>query len=239
MPTGHIESQRRGGSLMGAERADWSAVDDYVTELLAPHDEALAAALQASEAAGLPAIQVSPPQGKLLYLLAKSIGARSILEFGTLGAYSTIWLGRALPEDGRLLTLEADPTYARVASENIARANLADVVDLRIGPALDELPTLDTEGTGPFDFTFIDADKENSPAYFAWALEHSRSGSLIVADNVVRDGTLADAESDDPKVRAQRQLHEMLAAETRVSATTIQTVGNKGYDGFALALVRQ
>src|ERR1051326_3287511 len=173
------------------------------------------------------------------YLLAKSIGARSILEFGTLGAYSTIWLGRALPEDGRLLTLEADPAYARVAGENIARANLTGVVDLRVGPALDVLPALSAEDAGPFDFTFIDADKENSPAYFAWALEHSRPGSLIVADNVVRDGILADAESNDPKVRAQRELHEMLAAETRVSATTIQTVGNKGYDGFALALVRQ
>ena len=171
--------------------------------------------------------------------MAKSIGARSILEFGTLGAYSTIWLGRALPEDGRLLTLEADPAYARVAGENIARANLTGVVDLRVGPALDVLPALSAEDAGPFDFTFIDADKENSPAYFAWALEHSRPGSLIVADNVVRDGILADAESNDPKVRAQRELHEMLAAETRVSATTIQTVGNKGYDGFALALVRQ
>lgn len=222
---------------MGAERAGWSAVDDYVTELLAPHDEALAAALQASEAAGLPAIQVSSPEGKLLYLLAKSIGAKSILEFGTLGAYSTIWLGRALPEGGRLITLEADPFYARVAGENIARADLADVVDLRVGPALDALPDLHAEGAGPFDFTFIDADKENSPAYFAWALEHSQPGSLIVADNVVRGGTLADSESDDPKVRAQRELHDMLAAEKRVSATTIQTIGNKGYDGFTLALV--
>lgn len=222
---------------MATERADWSAVDDYVTGLLAPHDEALSAALQASEAAGLPAIQVSPPQGKLLYLLAKSIGVRSILEFGTLGAYSTIWLGRALPEDGRLITVEADPAYARVADENLARANLADVVDLRVGPALDVLPPLHAEGAGPFDFTFIDADKENSPAYFAWALEHSRPGSLIVADNVVRGGTLADSASDDPKVQAQRELHEMLAAEKRISATTIQTVGNKGYDGFTLALV--
>ena len=224
---------------MGVERAEWSAVDDYVTELLTPHDEALSLALQASEAAGLPAIQVSPPQGKLLYLLVKSIGARSILEFGTLGAYSTIWLGRALPDGGRLITLEADPTYARVAGENIAQANLTDVVDLRIGPALDVLPALRAEGAGPFDFTFIDADKENSPAYFAWALEHSRPGSLIVADNVVRDGTLADPESDDPKAQAQRQLHEMIAAEERVGATTIQTVGNKGYDGFTLALVGQ
>ena len=215
----------------------WSAVDEYVAELLAPHDPALEAALSASEAAGLPAIQVSPPQGKLLWLLAKSIGASSILEFGTLGAYSTIWLGRALPAGGRLITLEADPGYAEVARESIARAELADVVDLRVGPALDVLPELHAEGAGPFDFTFIDADKENSPAYFAWSLKHSRPGSLIVADNVVRDGTLADAESDDPKVHAQRQLHEMIAAEDRVSATTIQTVGSKGYDGFTMALV--
>ncbi len=215
----------------------WSAVDEYVSGLLAPHDATLEAALSASEAAGLPAIQVSPPQGKLLLLLARSIGAKTILEFGTLGAYSTIWLGRALPEGGRLVTLEADPGYAEVARGNIVRANLEDVVDLRVGPALDLLPDLHAEGTGPFDFTFIDADKENSPAYFAWALEHSRSGSLIVADNVVRDGALADSESEDPKVQAQRRLHEMVAAENRVNATTIQTVGGKGYDGFTVALV--
>jgi predicted O-methyltransferase YrrM len=216
----------------------WSAVDEYVAELLVPHDAALEAALSASEAAGLPAIQVSPPQGKLLCLLAKSIGAIRILEFGTLGAYSTIWLGRALPADGCLITLEADPGYAKVARENISRAELADVVDLRVGPALDVLPEVHAEEAGPFDFTFIDADKENSPAYFAWSLDHSRPGSLIVADNVVRDGTLANPQSDDPKVQAQRRLHEILAAEDRVSATTIQTVGGKGYDGFTVALVK-
>jgi len=215
----------------------WSAVDEYIAGLLAPHDPALDAALNASAAAGLPAIQVSPPQGKLLHLLARSIGAKTILEFGTLGAYSTIWLGRALSGGGRLVTLEADPDYAEVARENIALANLEDLVDLRVGPALDVLPGLEAEGVGPFDFTFIDADKENSPAYFAWALEHSRSGSLIVADNVVRDGTLADSASEDPKVQAQRRLHEMVAGEKRVSATTIQTVGGKGYDGFTVALV--
>jgi len=215
----------------------WSAVDEYVAGLLAPHDPALEAAQSASDAAGLPAIQVSPPQGKLLYLLARSIGAKTILEFGTLGAYSTIWLGRALPEGGRLVTLEADPDYAKVARENIARAGLEDVVDLHVGAALDLLPDLHAEGIGPFDFTFIDADKENSPAYFSWALAHSRAGSLIVADNVVRDGTLADPQSKDPKVQAQRHLHEMVAAENRVRATTIQTVGGKGYDGFLIALV--
>ncbi|HEX3608494.1 MAG TPA: O-methyltransferase [Solirubrobacterales bacterium] len=204
---------------------------------MAPNDSSLEAALIASEEAGLPVIQVSPPQGKLLNLLARSIGAKTILELGTLGAYSTIWLARALVEGGRLVTLEADYGYAEVARENIARAGLSDAVDLRVGPALDLLPVLHSEATGPFDFTFIDADKENSPAYFTWALEHSRSGSLIVADNVVRGGTLADPESDDPKVRAQRRLHEMVAAEGRVSATTIQTVGGKGYDGFTVALV--
>jgi predicted O-methyltransferase YrrM len=215
----------------------WSAVDEYAGGLLAPHDAALEAAVETSEAAGLPPIQVSPPQGKLLGLLARSVGAISILEFGTLGAYSTIWLARSLPADGRLITLEADPGYAEVASENIARAGLGGVVDLRVGRALDVLPELDREGVDPFDFTFIDADKENSPAYFDWALEHSRPGSLIVADNVVRAGTLADEKSDDPKVLAQRSLHEMIAAEERVSATTIQTVGSKGYDGFTIALV--
>lgn len=216
---------------------EWTAVDEYVAGLLAPHDEALTAALTASEKAGLPAIQVSPPQGKLLHLLARTLGAESILEFGTLGGYSTIWLARALPDGGRLITLEADPRYAEVARENIARAGLADRVDLRVGPALDLLPELEAEGAGPFDLTFIDADKVHSPEYFAWALERSPPGGLIVADNVVRDGQLADAGSEDPAIQAQRRLHEMLAAEPRVSATTIQTVGGKGYDGFSIALV--
>ncbi len=215
----------------------WTAVDEYVSGLLAPHDDALVAALSASEAAGLPAIQVSPPQGKLLGLLARAIGAKAILEFGTLGAYSTVWLGRALPEDGRLITLEADPGYAEIARENIARAGLGDRVDLRVGPALDLLPNLAAEGAGPFDLVFIDADKVHSPEYFAWSLERTRPGGLIVADNVVRDGRLVDAGDEDPAIVAQRELHEMLAAEQRVSATTIQTVGAKGYDGFSLALV--
>lgn len=213
----------------------WSAVDEYVTGRLAPEGVALTAAVRASEDAGLPPIQVSAPQGKLLYLLARSIGARCILEFGTLGAYSTIWLGRALPRDGRLITLEADPGYAEVARANISRTDLEGVVDLRVGAALDLLPDLSEES--PFDFTFIDADKENSPAYFAWSLDHSRPGGLIVADNVVREGALADPDSADLKVLAQRQLHEAVAAEDRVSATTIQTVGGKGYDGFMVALV--
>jgi predicted O-methyltransferase YrrM len=165
------------------------------------------------------------------------VGAEKILEFGTLGAYSTIWLGRALAEGGSLITLEAEPRYAEIASRNIAAAGLADVVDLRVGPALELLPQLDREEAGPFDLVFIDADKVHSPDYFAWALEHSRLGSLIITDNVVRDGRLADEASEDPAIQAQHRLHEQLAAEPRVEATTIQTVGAKGYDGFSLALV--
>jgi predicted O-methyltransferase YrrM len=215
----------------------WTAVDEYVSGLLAPHDDALDAVLKASAEAGLPAIQVSPPQGKLLHLLARMQGARTVLEFGTLGGYSTIWLGRALPADGRLITLEASPEYAEVARGSIELAGLKDVVDLRVGPALDTLPLLEAEGVGPFDLTFIDADKVNTPNYFAWALAHSRPGGLIVADNVVRGGALADADSDDPTIQAQRRFHEMLATEPRISATTIQTVGIKGHDGFTVALV--
>jgi len=220
---------------VGQER--WSAVDEYLGETLAPHDEALEAALSAGEEAGLPQIQVSAPQGKLLHLLARTLGAKRILEFGTLAGYSTIWLGRALAEGGRLITLEADPRYAEVAGENIARAGLGGVVDLRVGPALDTLPMLEAEGVEPFDLTFIDADKVHSPDYFAWSLDHSRPGSLIVVDNVVRDGSLAEVDSDDPTVQAQRRLHEAIAAEPRVTATTIQTVGVKGYDGFTVALL--
>jgi predicted O-methyltransferase YrrM len=218
-------------------RETWTDVDRYVSDLLAPHDEALELGLRAGEEAGLPPIQVSPPQGKLLYLLARTIGARAILEFGTLGGYSTIWLGRALPDGGRLITLEADPHYAEVAGRNIAAAGLGEVVELRVGAALDLLPALEAEGVGPFDLTFIDADKVHSPDYFTWALGRSRPGSLIVIDNVVRDGRLADAKSEEPAIQAQRRLHEQLAAEPRVEATTIQTVGGKGYDGFSLALV--
>ncbi len=220
---------------MGEER--WAEVDDYVAGLLAAHDEVLDGVLRASEEAGLPAIQVSPPQGKLLQLFAQTLGAKAILEFGTLGGYSTIWLGRGLPEGGRLITLEADPSYAKVAEKSIARAGLSDVVEIRVGPALEVLPDLEREGAGPFDLTFIDADKANTPDYFLWALEHSRPGALIVADNVVRGGALAEHDNSDPAIEAQRRFHEMLAGEPRVEATTIQTVGGKGYDGFTLALV--
>lgn len=219
------------------DQATFSAVDDFAGELLAPHDEALQAALKASDDAGLPAIQVSPLQGKLLQLLVRLQGGRKVLEFGTLGGYSTIWMARALPAGSCLITLESDRRYAEVAQRNFERAELADRIDLRIGPALETLLTLEEEDAGPFDFTFIDADKINSPNYFAWALARMRPGGVIVADNVVRDGALANPDSGDEKVEAQRRLHETLSTESRVTATTIQTVGSKGYDGFTVALV--
>lgn len=214
-----------------------AAVDAFVAATIAADDEALSAALADATAAGLPEIAVTPPQGRLLTLLARSVGARTILEFGTLGGYSTIHLARALPDDGRLISLEAKPEFAEVARASIERAGLGEKVEIRVGPALESLPELDEEGAGPFDFTFIDADKVNTPHYFAWALDHSRPGSLILADNVVRGGTLADAEDPDPATKAQRSFHETLAEEPRVFATTIQTVGAKGHDGFTLALV--
>jgi predicted O-methyltransferase YrrM len=213
----------------------WSAVDEFIGDTLVPDDEALRGALDAAEAAGLPAIQVSPPQGRLLALLVRAIGARNVLEFGTLGGYSTILMARELPGGGRLITLEANPDYAEVAQGSIERAGLADVVELRVGPALETLVEMD--GEGPFDLVFIDADKINTPNYCAWALDHTRPGALIVADNVVRDGTLADASSPDATIQAQRRFHEMLAEDARISATTIQTVGVKGYDGFTIGLV--
>ena len=215
----------------------WTAVDGYLDNLLAYADPALEAALEASAAAGLPAINVSPVQGKLLHLLARAIGARNVLEIGTLGGYSTIWLARALPEGGRLVSLEADARHAEVARANIARAGLQAKVEIRLGMALDSLPGLAAERREPFDFVFIDADKPNNAAYFEWALNLSRPGSIIVIDNVVRDGEVIDAESDSPTIQGVRHALERLAAEPRVSATAIQTVGNKGYDGFAIALV--
>lgn len=211
----------------------WAAVDQYVADLLVRSDPVLEAALETSRAAGLPPHDVSPSQGKLLQLLAQIRGARTILEIGTLGGYSTIWLARALPEGGRLVTLEADPGYAEVARANIERAGLAEVVELHVGPALDTLPQLN----GPFDLVFIDADKRSNPEYLDAALGLSRPGTVIVADNVVLAGALADGESDDPSVHGVRRFHELLAAESRVSAVTIQTVGGKGYDGFTIALV--
>jgi len=222
---------------MGLGQETFDAVDAFVGETLAGHDEALQDALDAAAAAGLPQIQISPPQGKLLQMLVRMVGAKAVLELGTLGGYSAILLARALPEGGRLITLESNAEYAALARASIERAGLGDLVDLRVGPALETLPALADEGVGPFDLTFIDADKVNTPNYFAWALDHSRPGSLIVADNVVRDGSLADGASADPATQAQRRLHLALAAEPRVTATTIQTVGSKGYDGFTIAQV--
>jgi predicted O-methyltransferase YrrM len=216
----------------------WDEVDRYVDEQLIGADPALDAALAASVGAGLPPIAVTPSQGKLLYLLVRSIGARSILEIGTLGGYSTIWLARAVAPDGAVVTLEANADYAEVASANIARAGFAELVDVRVGAALDSLPALAAEQREPFDLVFIDADKQNTPEYFKATLELTRSGGLIVADNVIRDGAIVDpAAQQNPDVIGSRRLHELLADEPRVSATTIQTVGAKGYDGFTLALV--
>ncbi|GGV77190.1 O-methyltransferase [Streptomyces gelaticus] len=217
--------------------AQWTAVDDYFDGLLVGPDEALDAAVEASEAAGLPAIQVAANQGKLLNLLARLQGARTVLEIGTLGGYSTIWLARALPEGGRVVTLEADPAYAEVARANIERAGLADVVEIRVGRALDTLPELAAEGHGPFDVVFIDADKPSNPDYLAWSLKLTRPGSLIVADNVVRDGEVVDGGSGDPKVQGVRRFTELVAAEPTLTATALQTVGSKGYDGLMMALV--
>ena len=215
----------------------WTAVDRYITDLLLPSDAALEGALASSAAAELPAIAVSPPQGKLLHLLARAMRARTILEIGTLGGYSTIWLARALPAGGRLVTLEADAKHAEIARANIARAGLSGVVDLRLGLALDTLPKLAAEGRSPFDLVFIDADKQGNADYFTWALELTRVGSVIVVDNVVRKGEVIDASSTDAMVQGVRRFNDVLAAEPRVSATEIQTVGSKGYDGFAMVLV--
>ena len=215
----------------------WTAVDQYITDMLVPRDPALDAALEASDAAGLPSIQVTPNQGKLLHLLALLQGARRILEIGTLGGYSTIWLARALPDDGRLITLEADPRHAEVARANISRAGLADLVDLRVGRALETLPGIAAEGGGAFDLVFIDADKRSIPEYFRFARNLSQRGSLIVVDNVVRDGRVIDAGSLDPDILGIRRFNEMLAAEPGICATAIQTVGAKGHDGFAIVLV--
>jgi len=215
----------------------WKHVDDLVRELLIPSDAGLDDALSESAAAGLPTIQVSPSQGKLLHLLAKSIGAQRILEIGTLGGYSTIWLARALPPTGRLVTLEANPRHVEVARANLQRAGLSSRVDVWQGSALEILPRLASEQLGPFDFVFIDADKPRTTEYFEWAVRLSHIGSVIVVDNVVRKGAVVDAESPDLNVQGMRRFLARVAADPRVSATVVQTVGEKGYDGFAFALV--
>jgi predicted O-methyltransferase YrrM len=215
----------------------WAAVDNYFGDLMIGEDPVLDAALAASDAAGLPPIAVSPTLGKLLHLLARATGARRILEVGTLGGYSTIWLGRALPAGGRLISLEAVDKHAEVARSNVAAAGLSEVVDIRIGPALEALPKLAAEQGDPFDLIFIDADKENNPAYFDWAIRLARPGSMIIVDNVVRDGKVLDANHPDSRVQGSRQFAELVGSQNRASATTLQMVGVKGWDGFTLAVV--
>jgi predicted O-methyltransferase YrrM len=223
-------------AMFGAD-GRWLEVEQYMVDTLLGPDPVLEQALRASEAGGLPPIAVSPNQGKLLHLLARVQGARAILELGTLGAYSTIWLARALPDGGRLITVEANSDYARVAAANIAAAGLDDVVDQRVADALEELAELQAQGTGPFDLLFIDADKQRIPQYFSAALALSRTGSVIVVDNVVRGAAIVDPASEDAGVLGIRRFYELAAAEPRVSTSAIQTVGSKGYDGFAIALV--
>lgn len=213
----------------------WTAIDQYITESVVSEDSLLRAATDATIEAGLPQISVTPSQGKFLYLLARVQHARRVLEIGTLAGYSTIWLARAVAPDGRVITLESDPRHADVARTNVARAGLSDVVDVRVGKALETLP--DVLSHAPFDLIFIDADKPSVPEYFQWALRLSKPGSLIVVDNVVRDGAVIDPSNTDPSVLGIRRLNDMLTSETRVSATTIQTVGSKGHDGFTIALV--
>jgi len=216
----------------------WTAVDRYISEALIPADPALDAALAASDEAGLPAIAVTPSQGRFLMIFAQAIGARKILELGSLGGYSTICLARALPADGRLITLEFDPKHAEVARSNIANAGLAGKVEIRVGAALDTLPQLAAEGLGPFDLIFIDADKGNYPGYLEWAVKLSRPGTVIIGDNVVREGKVVEADDPDPSIQGVRRMNEIIAADPRLTATALQTVGAKGYDGFMIAIVQ-
>ena len=218
------------------DQEQWNAVDAYLVEKLV-RDAALDEVLAANAAAGLPAIDVSPAQGKLLHVLARMMGARRVLEIGTLGGYSTIWLARAVPEGGRVVTLEAMPAHAEVARANFARCGVADRIELRLGPALDSLAALAAENAAPFDLVFIDADKPNNPHYLAWALTLSRPGTVIIADNVVREGEVLEGESRDASVQGVRRFLDMLAGEPRLTATAMQTVGIKGWDGLAFAIV--
>jgi predicted O-methyltransferase YrrM len=215
----------------------WDAVDRYASDLLVRPPEILDAALHAAEAAGLPAISVSASQGKFLMLLAQSVGARRILEIGTLAGYSAIWLARALPPGGSLVTLEVEPRHASIARANITRAGFSDVVDLRLGPAIDTLTSMAAGGMPPFDVIFIDADKPSYPEYLPLALALSRVGTVIIADNVVRKGAVLDADSGDERVQGVRRFNELVARHPRLDATLLQTVGSKGYDGFTLARV--
>jgi predicted O-methyltransferase YrrM len=225
-------------SQESSSQALWTAVDRYIVESLIPSDPILEESLQANAEAHLPSIDVAPNQGKLLHLLARIQGARRILEIGTLGGYSTIWLARALPPDGKLITLEVDPKHATVATANIQRAGLSSKVELRLGPALESLSQLHAESTPPFDLIFIDADKPNNPAYLEWSLRLSRPGTVIVCDNVVREGGIIDPDSTDPMIQGTRHLFELLTANPRLDATCLQTVGSKGHDGFILGVVK-
>ncbi len=216
----------------------WNTVDRYLADTLISPDQRIEDALEANACAGLPAIDVAPSQGKLLHLLARVQGARRILEIGTLGGYSTIWLARALPSNGQLVTLELEPKHAAVANSNVQRAGLSSLVDIRVGPALDSLAALHAEKPAPFDFIFLDADKPNNPNYLEWAVQLSRPGTLILADNVVREGSIVEEASTDPRVAGTRIFLEKLGNHPRLDATAIQTVGVKGYDGFALAIVK-
>jgi predicted O-methyltransferase YrrM len=224
-------------SLAMNSETRWAEVDGYVTDLLVKPETALEEALALSAAAGLPAINVSAPQGKFLHLIARAIGAKRILEVGTLGGYSTIWLARALPDDGKLVTLEFEHKHAEVARRNMTRAGLDRKVELRVGPANESMAALSSEGAAPFDLIFIDANKEGYPEYLLLAMKLARVGSLIVADNIIRKGEVIDANSSDERVQGVRRFNELVAAEPRLSATAIQTVGSKGYDGFTIALV--
>jgi len=215
----------------------WTKVDEYFGDLLAPEDDALRHVLRANDEAGLPPICVSRMQGKFLFLLVKIAQARRVLEIGTLGGYSTIWMARALPANGRIVTLEMDPKHAEVASRNLLAAGVQDRVDLRLGRALDTLPSLQESGAGPFDLVFIDANKENNPEYLEWAVKLGRPGTVIVVDNVVREGNVIDAKSRKSDVLATRRMTELMARHPRLSATAMQTVGAKGYDGFVLAVL--
>jgi len=216
----------------------WTSVDEYLGDVLVRQDKHLDDAVAASDAAGLPSIQVSPPQGKLLEILIAMMKAKTILEVGTLGGYSTIWMARSLPADGRVVTIEIDPKHAEVARENFNRAGLGKKIELRVGNARDILPAMIEEGMGPFDFVFIDADKASNPDYFGWALTMSRPGTVIIVDNVIREGKIIDAESEDASVRGVRRLNEIMSSSVGVTVTALQTVGVKGYDGFSVALVQ-
>lgn len=223
---------------MNMQSADtWDQVDRYITECLIPQDPVLEQALASNRQAKLPSYDVTPAQGKLLQLLVQMHGSRRILEIGTLGGYSTIWMARALPRDGQLVTLELDPVHARVAKANLSLAGLEERVELRVGNALDQLAEMEREGVEPFDFIFIDADKPNNPGYLQWALRFSRPGTVIFGDNVIRDGEILREDSTDPRVQGVRTFYDLLAAEPRITASAIQTVGSKGYDGFVLGIV--